>query len=101
MSSILVHDRQPDDDLEPSPKRTKLESQSLQIESVLPPSHALLGVPLPVAPPGQPLVFMEGNVGISEYVGKSLPKIEAIIKQRYAYILHRLLYLTSPGLPTS
>ncbi|KAF8621631.1 hypothetical protein AX15_007649 [Amanita polypyramis BW_CC] len=87
MSSILVHDREPSDELEPIPKRLKLDSHSPQIESVLPPSHVLLGVPLPVAPPGQSLNFTEGDVGISEYVGKSIPKIEAIIKQRFTDFL--------------
>ncbi|KAK2466288.1 hypothetical protein APHAL10511_001930 [Amanita phalloides] len=67
MSSSLVHHRE-SDDIEPLPKRAKLEDlQPLQTESVLPPSHVLLGMPLPTAPPGQPLNFVEGDVGISEF----------------------------------
>lgn len=49
---------------------------------ILPPSHALLGIPLPVAESGRPLNFLESDVGISEYVGKGVSKIEGIIKQR-------------------
>ena len=83
MSSILVHEREQDDnDLEPAPKRVKPDDNPLRAESVLPPSHALLGIPLPTASPGQPINFTEADVGISEYVGEGLSKIEAIIKQR-------------------
>jgi len=52
-------------------------------EHILPPSHSLLGVPLPVAVQGRAINFRETDVGISEYVGKGVSKIEGIIKQRY------------------
>ncbi|KAG7096834.1 hypothetical protein E1B28_004243 [Marasmius oreades] len=54
---------------------------------VLPPSHALLGTPLPKAESGRPLNFLETDVGISEYVGRSVSKIEGIIKQRFTDFL--------------
>lgn len=87
----LIHALEHDDNIAPSPKRIKLDL-SLQPESVLPPSHSLLGIPLPAAPPGQPINFTEANVGISEYVAKDAPKVEAIIKQRYEQILHPKFY---------
>ncbi|KIL68071.1 hypothetical protein M378DRAFT_158583 [Amanita muscaria Koide BX008] len=87
MSSILIHEReQTDDDLEPNSKRVKLDGQP-EAESILPPSHALLGIPLPTAAPGQPINFTEGDVGIFEYVSKGTPKVEAIIKQRFTDFL--------------
>ena len=89
--STLIHGLEQDEDIAPSPKRIKLDA-SLQTESVLPPSHSLLGVPLPVAPTGQPLNFTEADVGISEYVAKDIIKVEAIIKQRYIQIFHFILY---------
>ena len=55
-------------------------------EHVLPPSHALLGIPLPVAKEGQPLNFLEANVGISEYIGRGDAKVEGIIKQRSLFL---------------
>ncbi|KAF8351365.1 pseudouridine synthase [Amanita rubescens] len=85
--STLIHALEHDDDITaPSPKRIKLDS-SLQTESVLPPSHSLLGIPLPVAPSGQPINFTEADVGISEYVATDIPKVEAIIKQRFTDFL--------------
>jgi tRNA pseudouridine13 synthase len=90
--STLIHALEHDDDITaPSPKRIKLDS-SLQTESVLPPSHSLLGIPLPVAPSGQPINFTEADVGISEYVARGIPKVEAIIKQRYVRVFHPKLY---------
>ncbi|KAF8745972.1 hypothetical protein AX14_004266 [Amanita brunnescens Koide BX004] len=81
--STLIHGLEQDEDTAPSPKRIKLDVS----ESVLPPSHSLLGVPLPVAPPGQPLNFTEADVGISEYVANDIVKVEAIIKQRFTDFL--------------
>ena len=89
--STLIRGLEQDEDIAPSPKRIKLDA-SLQTESVLPLSHSLLGVPLPVAPTGQPLNFAEADVGISEYVAKDIIKVEAIIKQRYIQFFHFIFY---------
>ncbi len=90
--STLIHALEHDDDIvAPSPKRVKLDL-SLQTESVLPPSHSLLGIPLPAAPPGQPINFTEADVGFSEYVARDIPKVEAIIKQRYVRFLQNKFY---------
>ena len=52
-------------------------------ESMLPPSHAMLNAPPPVyGPDGAMQQIMETDVGISEYIGFDVPKIEGIIKQR-------------------
>ena len=89
--STLIRGPEQDEDIGPSPKRIKLDA-SLQTESVLPLSHSLLGVPLPVAPTGQPLNFAEADVGISEYVAKDIFKVEAIIKQRYIQFFYFIFY---------
>lgn len=98
-SSSIIHKREQDTgDAERYAKRTKLdEPQEEGIppeksvegnglgsknQSVLPPSHALLCVPLPVIQEGTGVTFMETDVGISEYIGCGVPKIEGIIKQR-------------------
>jgi tRNA pseudouridine13 synthase len=90
MASLVIHEREQDDaDIERYSKRAKLddeaareESPANSVEHVLPPSHALLGIPLPIAKEGQPLNFLEADVGISEYVGRGEAKVEGIIKQR-------------------
>ena len=106
MSATRARDE--DDQLDaPLPKRTKLDEtegvgedvqmsdavQDLEaapagqkpVESLLPPSHALLGAPSPVyTPDGSMQRIMETDVGISEYVGHDVPQIQGIIKQRYA-----------------
>jgi tRNA pseudouridine13 synthase len=64
---------------------TSIEGETNQSESpsVLPPSHSLLSAPRHVAESeGSELRVMETDVGISEYVGHDIPKIEGIIKQR-------------------
>ncbi len=71
-----------EDDTERDLKRPKLDPESPQHGHVLPPSHALLGIPLPQAKEGEVLAFRETDVGISEYVGRGVGKIEGIIKQR-------------------
>ena len=48
---------------------------------ILPPSHALLGTPPSFGEDGS-LRIKETDVGISEYVGHDVPRIEGIIKQR-------------------
>ncbi len=102
MSSLpsAVRERENDDeDLERDSKRPKMDDAGLEaappadepdekseeIEEkphILPPSHALLGVPLPLAQEGRAINFLETDVGISEYVGRGVSKIEGIIKQR-------------------
>jgi tRNA pseudouridine13 synthase len=71
---------QEDEEPEPASKRPKLDALG-EWNHVLPPSHSLLGIPLPVATDG-PMNFVEADVGISEYIGHGIPKIEGIIKQR-------------------
>ncbi|KAJ8086756.1 multisubstrate pseudouridine synthase 7 [Marasmius tenuissimus] len=106
MSSSTREREHDDAELERDAKRPKIESETdtktsttevtvteesvlddEQPVHVLPPSHALLGTPLPVAEAGRPLNFMESDVGISEYVGKGVSKIEGIIKQRFTDFL--------------
>lgn len=48
---------------------------------VLPPSHSFLGTVASYAEDGS-LRIKETDVGISEYVGHDVPRIEGIIKQR-------------------
>lgn len=96
MSSHLIHEREQDDaDIERYSKRSKVgndvqefvgdatstSSSTQTTEHILPPSHALLGIPLPDT---FPLNFLEADVGISEYIGREEAKIEGIIKQRFA-----------------
>ncbi|KAG6378689.1 hypothetical protein JVT61DRAFT_12960 [Boletus reticuloceps] len=88
-----------DDDREPrSPKRIKTSdfddnhtvSESLQAEhesqeaqeSILPPSHILLGLNPPQTTSGGLRQLLERDVGISEYITRDLPPIRGIIKQR-------------------
>lgn len=100
MSSHVVHEREQDDaDIERYSKRYKVDnnvqesvvdipstsSSTQTTEHILPPSHALLGIPLPDA---SPLNFLEADVGISEYIGREEAKIEGIIKQRFAVLFH-------------
>jgi tRNA pseudouridine13 synthase len=54
-------------------------------ETILPPSHSLLGTPPPLQDENGAIIrLMETDVGISEYIAKDVPKISGIIKQRYA-----------------
>lgn len=85
--SIVIHEREQDDgDVERYTKRAKLYEDVSSVDSslarMLPPSHSLLGLRLPVITEGQPLKFHEPDVGISEYIGRGDAKIEGIIKQR-------------------
>lgn len=93
MASLIVHEREQDDgDIERYSKRSRLDKSEqpdasttdgpAEPQHILPPSHALLGVPLPVAQEDAPMNFMETDVGISEYIGRGISKIEGIIKQR-------------------
>lgn len=91
MSSLVIREREQDDaDLERYAKRVKTDGEEPAqeepstdaAEHILPPSHALLGIPLPVSEPGKALNFLEIDVGISEYIGRGEAKVEGIIKQR-------------------
>jgi tRNA pseudouridine13 synthase len=71
----------------PAQKQTAAVLSGTKEDSVLPPSHALLGAPRHAgSKSGDGLRIMETDVGISEYVGHDIPKIEGIIKQRRATI---------------
>jgi tRNA pseudouridine13 synthase len=96
MSPLIVHEREQDDaDIERYSKRSRIDGMDTLAppppkdppgpsEHILPPSHALLGIPLPAQPGDAPMNFLETDVGISEYIGRGVSKIEGIIKQRYA-----------------
>lgn len=75
---------------QPPTKRQKLDdNQALTTSEVvkaplLPPSHALLGITRGGEPDRDGFTQMlETDVGISEYVGRDIPPIQAVIKQRY------------------
>lgn len=54
-------------------------------ETILPPSHSLLGTAPPLQDESGAIIRLkESDVGISEYIAKNVPKINGIIKQRYA-----------------
>jgi tRNA pseudouridine13 synthase len=54
-------------------------------DNILPPSHYLLGTAPPLQDESGAIIrLMESDVGISEYIAKNVPKINGIIKQRYA-----------------
>ena len=94
MSSLTVRGREQDDgDIERYSKRSRIDGPDAFagktpptggpcLEHVLPPSHVLLGIPLPIQHDDAPMNFLETDVGISEYIGCGVPKIEGIIKQR-------------------
>lgn len=78
---LVFRERDQDEEPEPASKRAKIDAIS-DSEHILPPSHSLLGIPFPVATDGGAMNFVEANVGISEYIGQGISKIEGIIKQR-------------------
>ena len=95
MLSSVIHEREQDDaDLERYTKRSKTDAETKEdqasatqnshekAEHILPASHALLGIPLPVAKERSALNILEKDVGISEYIGRGEAKVEGIIKQR-------------------
>ncbi len=91
-----IREREDDNDNERSSKRTKLDEtdaaaaplvdEPKKHEHILPPSHSLLGIPLPETSATGAINFMEKDVGISEYVGHDASKVEGIIKQRYVLL---------------
>jgi len=74
----------------PPTKRQKIDDHVPTTSEVvkaplLPPSHALLGITRDGEPDGDGFTQMlETDVGISEYVGRDIPPIQAVIKQRCA-----------------
>lgn len=101
MSSSVRAREQDGDDSERSPKRTKVDdadtivfaeadvvanSQDIELpflqNNPLPPSHALLGVPQQDISKSPFFRLTESDVGISEYIGRDVSKIDGIIKQR-------------------
>ena len=101
MLSSVIHEREQDDaDLERYTKRSKTDTETKEdqtkddqaattqnndneeAEHILPASHALLGIPLPVRKERSALNILEKDVGISEYIGRGEAKVEGIIKQR-------------------
>lgn len=95
MLSSVIHEREQDDaDLQRYTKRSKTDTETKEdraattqssheeAEHILPASHALLGIPLPVGKEHSALNILEKDVGISEYIGRGEAKVEGIIKQR-------------------
>jgi tRNA pseudouridine13 synthase len=69
-------------------------------ESILPPSHSLLGTAPPLQDESGAIIrLMESDVGISEYIAKHVPKIGGIIKQRYRTT--SILYNSTKGINSS
>lgn len=59
-------------------------AMSSDTQSLLPPSHVLLGTSKPeITPDGAMYRILETDVGISEYIARDVPRISGIIKQRY------------------
>lgn len=84
-----IHAREDDNEQQRSPKRTKLEvdiADPVKLEAtkvpLLPPSHALLGLPTPEVSSNGTRQILETDVGISEYTGQNVPSVVGIIKQR-------------------
>lgn len=93
--SASIREREDDDSEARSPKRTKttefdIVGKSSQAEqesnereqSILPPSHVLLGLGSPHTTSGGLRQLLECDVGISEYITRDLPPVRGIIKQR-------------------
>ena len=110
MSSSAVREREDDEELARSPKRTKVDestddgpivadtsplmssalaaaadskedSPSAPVVNVLPLSHTLLGIASTFSSDGLRQV-LQTDVGISEYISRDVPTISGIIKQR-------------------
>ncbi|KAI9574709.1 tRNA pseudouridine synthase D [Boletus coccyginus] len=114
--SASIREREDDDNGARSPKRTKttefdgndINKSSQAEESILPPSHILLGLSSPSTASGGPRQLLECDVGISEYISRDLPPIRGIIKQRFTDFLvnevdldHQVVHIKSLGLPES
>ncbi|KAG2141802.1 tRNA pseudouridine synthase D [Suillus bovinus] len=124
MSSSAVREREDDEELTRSPKRIKLDeltddgpiadtsplasaAVAVAVESVLPPSHALLGIAPTFSSNGLRQV-LQTDVGISEYISRDVPPISGIIKQRFTDFMvfevnqdHQVVHLKSLDMPES
>jgi hypothetical protein len=90
-TTTLHHSREDDTPAadQPPTKRQKLDNRQAPATSeivrapLLPPSHGLLGITRDGGADGDGFTQMlETDVGISEYVGRDIPPIQAVIKQR-------------------
>ncbi|KAG2116077.1 tRNA pseudouridine synthase D [Suillus discolor] len=135
MSSSAIREREDDEELARSPKRAKVDeltddgpivadtsplmsaaiaaadskesTSAVAAESVLPPSHALLGIAPTFSSNGLRQV-LQTDVGISEYISRDVPPISGIIKQRFTDFLvfevnqdHQVIHLKSLDMPES
>jgi tRNA pseudouridine13 synthase len=82
---------------QPPTKKQKIYDSQVQNPTevvktpLLPPSHALLGITRHEQADEDGFIQMlETDVGISEYVGRDIPAIRAVIKQRHASSLNSL-----------
>ena len=67
----------------PTPSGAEPSKPKYILEDLLPPSRSLLSsLNLPERPADRINFTMEADVGITEYVGKDVPAIQGIIKQR-------------------
>lgn len=83
IDTVMDTDTAPTTSSEPAAKLPGPSIETVEDEAILPPSHALLRAPRHIGShSGADLRIMETDVGISEYVGSDIPKIEGIIKQR-------------------
>jgi tRNA pseudouridine13 synthase len=96
MSTSITREREDDDEGLRSPKRTKVDdladehtpdetlitAHENEPESILPPSHVLLGVSSPPISSDGLRQVLESDVGISEYISREVAPISGIIKQR-------------------
>ncbi|KAH7887645.1 tRNA pseudouridine synthase D [Phlebopus sp. FC_14] len=119
MSTSVIREREDDDERSRSPKRSRVgdptEEHVVEIterrdqpESILPPSHILLGNGLPLLTPGQFRQLLESDVGISEYISRGILPINGIIKQRFTDFLvnevdldHQVVHIKSLDKPAS
>ncbi|KAG2056320.1 tRNA pseudouridine synthase D [Suillus hirtellus] len=136
MSSSAIREREDDEELARSPKRAKVDqlvddgpivadtsppmsaviatgdskenhTSAVAAESVLPPSHTLLGIAPTFSSNGLRQV-LQTDVGISEYISRDVPPISGIIKQRFTDFLvfevnqdHQVIHLKSLDMPES
>ncbi|KAI0307293.1 pseudouridine synthase [Multifurca ochricompacta] len=100
------HERESLDDPAEVPPSKKLKATNDQ-ETILPPSHSLLGTTPPQQDENGSIIrLMESDVGISEYISKNVPKIGGIIKQRFTDFLvyevdqdNNVVHVKSLGIP--
>ncbi|KAF9226574.1 tRNA pseudouridine synthase D [Gyrodon lividus] len=125
MSVSITREREDGDEGLRSPKRTKVDnlanehapSETIQTqstpdktepESILPPSHVLLGVSSSPTSSDGLRQLLESDVGISEYISRDVAPISGIIKQRFTDFLvyevdldHQVVHIKSLDMPES